>query len=331
MPVYTIPIPQTLTPQSANTYTRYLKLPPIVDCPNPLIPPFIGSIADGYNCNRCGPEPPFYMAYRRGDIIPLQLSVPDNMNPTNAIPIIGWRNITDGDPNWFISAELFESDCVTSVSQFVDDFCSDWWVAYSPTLGGVQTLFVDTNTFPVGMDGFRIKFQYKDRSGAVMAELWTEPFREVGPCDQSIVIEAQYSETDCQPRDYRSLSSFVHIASGNPPNYTPTPYVTRFRWVAEVVFDGQVTERETNEETGIVLNQRIIKRFSINLLTPIPPYAAHILGHTVAANVRVLVDGEEYVNFSDVLREGNEVGRTFTPLTINCEQICAIERVKNDC
>lgn len=315
----TIAIPQTFTPTASPTFSRIALLAPIVNCPNVPYPPFVASIGNGWNCTKCGSDPIYYLRYKIGDTIPLQVALPDLKNTNPLTPTIGWLSSTTVGNAYYIKAELLDFDCTTVIYSFVDSFCSDFWVSFDENIGAIQTLFIDTNLLPIGQEIFRIRLTWYDNTHTAVDTVYTEPFMLESPCEDTILLRGDNSTRDCIGRIYYEPEDYFR-QNGLPLSYRPTPFWAQIRLQGDIVEVGYTNEKQLNDN-NVLISQKSSKDFEFRLY-PIPPYAAEML-NAVLVSERVTVDGQEYTNFSDVSKR-LEKGRAFAPI-VTASQICNIQ------
>ena len=313
-----IAIPQTFMLTVSPTYSRIAVLAPIVDCPSIPYPPFISSIADGYNCNRCGSDPVYYMRYRIGDTIPLQLTLPDLKSTDVVNPSMGWLSSATAGNTYYIKAEVLDFDCTTVIYSLVDSFCTDYWVTFDPIIGSIQTLFIDTNSLPVGTQVFRLRFTWYTSSHTVAGTVYSEPFMLENPCENTLLFRGDNSSKDCLRRVYYEPTAFYHEGV-NPFGYSPRAFWAQMRYQADIVEVGYTNEKTLNDN-DVLINQKTSKNFEFRFY-PMPPYAAELLNAIITSEV-VTIESEQYTNFSDVEKR-IEGGITFAPI-LTASQICTI-------
>lgn len=327
-----IPYPVTYTPATENSYTRLLDLPPRVSCPRYPTLNFTSSLAQQWNCQRCKIQP-YFSLFEVGDIIPIQLNLPDKRNHllgSITQPNVGWQQIDLVNPFWYIKAELYDGSTTspTLILSRADLFCSDWWVGYSELVGSVQTLFVDTSLFPIGTTTFRIKITTIDAALAEDIVLWSEPFCVARDCKASVVVSGNYPTIDCENRDYRDpdLLNFVHTPfnGSNPLGYEPTQFYTSWRYQGVVVPISFGAEKTFNDLDKVV-RQKAIKTDRFILSEILPPYAAQILAATLQGS-EFYIDNVQYDTASDVSKNIEE-GKGFLP-SIDLTKTCQINNNK---
>lgn len=338
---YTLPNTLSYTPQIDPSYMRFAPLPAIVDCPRYPTLNFVDSRAASWNCSGfCGSEKPYFSLYEFGDIIPLQLNLPDvrNINQTGGTPKpqIGWRQTDLVNNFWYVRAEIYSlADCDTPLFSLVDDFCTDWWVGYSDKVGSVQTLFIDTGAIVVP-EGFLVKIVTIKDDLSDNITLWSEPFLRTdrkANCNSTAVVTGRYNTTDCENRDYRTPENDYTVTGAAlyaikapfvATGQALTPFYTSWRYECEVIETGNSGETELNDN-DVVIRQKVIRNYNLEFTDMIPPYVVNIL----TAQMRgayVAVDGTEYTNIGDISKE-TESGRMFIP-SVPMERICDLKNLR---
>lgn len=338
---YVLPNSLTYTPQSDPSYFRFAPLPAIVECPRYPTLNFVSSRAEYWNCNPfCGAGLPYFSLYKFGDIIPLQVNLPDvrNINNTGTSrPQIGWRQTEDPLNNfWYVRAEIYNlEDCTTPIFSLVDDFCTDWWVGFSDKVGSVQTLFIDTSTIAVP-EGFIVKITTVKDDLTDNITLWSEPFLRTdrkANCNETIILEGQYLSTDCENRDYRNPEN-DYTVTGAPlyaikepfvaTGQTLTPFVAKWRFEANVTEQGNNGSIELNDN-DIAIRQKIVRNYNLDFLSPIPPYAYNVATAILRAGT-VTIDGTIYTTIGDINKD-TESGKMFIP-SVPLELACDLKNLR---
>lgn len=339
-----ITYPVVYTPATENSFTRSAVLPPTVACLRYPILNFISQLGDSYNCQRCT-SIPFFRSFERGDIIPIQVNLPDLLNGSSAIfgpnastanPQVGWK-ITGAASAWYVRAEIYDATTNLPVAglDVVDAFCSDYWVGYSNLVGSVQTLYIDTNLLPVGLASWYIRIAVRnDPTPAVFTEaveIFSEPYCLANPCENNVLVTSTYTTIDCDNRDFRTpeLALFgtaqplkaVHTPfnATNPVGYTPTPFSIAERYQGSVSSENFATEKEL-DDLGNVRRYTRIDTYRLVLSQLLPPYAARMLANALFGS-EFYVDGERYQDSTEVAKNILE-GLAFLPqieLTKRCE------------
>ena len=327
-----IPYPVVYAPATENSYTLLLDLPPRVSCPRYPTLNFTDSLAQQWNCQKCKIQP-YFSLFQVGDIIPIQLNLPDRRNNllgSITRPNVGWQQLDLINPFWYIKAELYDGSTTspTLILSRADLFCSDWWVGYSELVGSVQTLFVDTSLFPIGTTTFRIKITTIDSTFSNDIVLWSEPFCVARDCKNSVVVSGNYRTVDCENRDYRTpdLLNFIHTPfnGSNPIDYIPTPFYTSWRYqgiVTPLSFGAEKTLNDLDK----VIRQKSIDTYRLTLSEILPPYAAKILAATLRGS-EFYIDNVQYDTASDVSKNIDE-GLGFLP-SIDLTRTCQINNNK---
>jgi len=338
---YVLGNPLSFTPALDPSLFRFEVLPAIVECPRYPTLNFNSSRADAWNCaGFCGAEKPYFSLYKFGDIIPLQLNLPDVRNINNIggtpKPQIGWRQTDLLNNFWYVRAEIYSlSDCDTPLFSLVDDFCTDWWVGYSDRVGSLQTLFIDTGTIIVP-EGFIVKIVTIKDDLSDNITLWSEPFLRTdrkADCNDTAVITGRYNAIDCESRDYRTPENDYTVVDApiyaikvpfSATGATLTPFYTSWRYEAEVIEQGNTASTEFNDN-DIAIRQSITRNFNLDFTAQIPPYIYDILTAQLRSP-HVEIDGEKYTNIGDIAKE-TESGRMFVP-SVPLEQVCDLKNLK---
>ena len=324
--------PVVYAPAVENSYTQLLDLPPRVSCPRYPVLNFTSSLAQQWNCQKCTIQP-YFSQFQVGDIIPIQLNLPDKRNNFlfgTDVPNLGWQQADLVNPFWYIKAELYNGSTTAPalILSRADLFCSDWWVGYSDRVGSVQTLFVDTSLFPIGTTTFRIKITTINNAFADDIVLWSEPFCVANDCKNTVVVSGTYASVDCENRDYRDpdLLNFIHTPfnGSNPLGYLPTPFYTSWRFHGLVSKQSFGAEKILNDLDKVVsAKSSQIDRLTLSEI--LPPYAAEILATTLQGG-EFYIDNEQYNTASDVNKNINK-GLGFLP-SIDLTKTCNISNRK---
>lgn len=337
---YVLTNPLTYTPASDPSYFRFEVLPPIVECPRYPTLNFVDSRARSWNCQPfCGADSHYFSLYKVGDIIPIQLNLPDvrNINNTGTRrPQVGWRQSDLINNFWYVRAEIYDyADCTTPLFSLVDDFCTDWWVGYSDRVGAIQTLFIDSSLLGVS-EGFLLKIVTINDSLTDEITLWSEPFLRIdkkADCKGTVLVQSTYNTIDCENRDYRKPNNDYTI-DGASIYAIKTPFsatgadlpafYSSWRYEAEVIETGNGSEQTLNDN-DIIIRQKVIRNYELQFTRPIPPYAYDILTAQLRG-ASVQIDGDEFVNFGDINKE-LEGSRMFIP-NIPMESICDLKNLR---
>lgn len=329
-----IDYPVPYAPVVEDSFSRIMKLLPIVDCPQLNTPPFIGdSQANGWNCNLCASDAPYHNLWKRGDIIPFQAYGVDQANADPKAPTIGFLDSASGvvaGTNYYVKLEVYDWDCVTLLFDQADAVCSDYWVGFSEKIGSIQTFFLDTSTLALAQEIFRVKITTYDSLGAVVSETWSEPFC-LASCatPYTVLMQGFHPVEDCLQRQYITPDN----ALGGAGSQTPlTDYYTSWRFAGELINIGTTQERVLNDNDK-VLSNKVRTNFQI-AMRKIPPYTKEILS-TIITSTTVLIDPDdgnglqEYEEFTDIAKNIDNGTRMFLP-RIECVQICEIDGFKCD-
>ena len=341
--MFVVDRPLTLTPQSDPAYMQFLALPPVVNCPRFGAVGFVDSLAEQWNCTfSCGGDRRYWQPYKVGDIIPIQLGLPDirNINQNGSRkPQIGWRQTDLLNNFWYIKADLYSlSDCNTPIAQLVDTFCVDWWVGYSNKVGYIQTLFIDTAMFSVA-DGFYLRIATIGDDLLERIVLYSEPFMRVdrlASCPQTLLLQSTYRTIDCEDRDYRTpqltqagvaqdlAATHTPFNASNPSGYAPTAFYSSVRVAAELLQRDKTPEKITNDNNA-TLRQTVVTNANLQFMEKIPPYQFRAVSACLFGDA-LTIDGERW-DVEGAIGKELESGKMFlpnVPLTARCE-------IKNFC
>lgn len=306
------PVPKV--PESAQTYSFRLKLPLRRDCPL-LDPIFILNEGDSWNCNLCGADKPFFVPFFTGDFIPFQTSFPDNFNTDPSIINAGFKDSANNSPgDYYVIVELQDESGAT-VSDLIDTFSDEYYVAYSDEFGSVQTWFLNTAILPMSLKCWRLKVTYyKYNQITMMPEIerviFTEYFRLVENCDDYVTITSSYSKVDCYGNIYATFDNF--FGTSNPSYYSFA------RLEGEVLYLGSSQDVQTETDRGQILRRDIIRNYQLKGGI-VAPFYGEIIDKTVNGDT-VIIGNEEYENFS--FGKNNEESREWViDMTMNrtCE------------
>lgn len=316
-----IPVSLPSVAVTSKTFTNYVPLPPIADCPAFPLALWLNNLSDSWNCNLCSSESPYFVPFERGDILSFQLALPDRKNPSPNLLIAGWQLSTN--PPFvlaYVKAQMYNCEGTVVIFDDVDLFAVDYWVAFVDGFGSVQNFTVDTAALPIGLTEFRIKVTTFDLSNNVDVVQWSEPYKIPNDCnDSSVLIESSWANLDCTPHYHGIPTLFLAQSSPPPVGYVPTPYRSRLRLIGELYWDSVATSQTTNENDR-VLSQTITETYKLQGFEPLPPFAAAMLRDALFGD-NLTIDGDTYTNPSELTR-GGDAGRAFLPdLTVEkkCE------------
>jgi hypothetical protein len=299
MPTIVYPVPYV--PVSGLTFSRRAAVPIRYACVS--IPPnFLSEQTDGWNCNLCGGAKAFYQPYVKGDIIPFQTQFADNYNmPPDTITagIYGVLSPTD----YYVKIELLDGTGAT-VTDVVEDFCSEYYVSNSLKTGSLQTWFVNTGLLPTDLKCWQLKITYYKIDQTTMLPvvervIYTQEYKEVEECEDTVKIESYYSNYDCNGNWYGTPTNTL----GN----STRPYYNSLRVYGEVELFGE-TVSETTNDRGVVISSVITNSYKI-LSGAVPPYYYQKISQAVRGNA-VFVDGKQYIKFE--LSQKEDELRMFT-------------------
>ena len=306
--------PVVYTPEVALTYSYRQRLPLRIVCPT-LPPPFIFNEGDSWNCNLCGADKPFFIPFLRGDIFPLQTVFPDNFNTNPSVIASGFKDSLAAD--WYVMVEL-QDESGTTISSFIDTFCSEYNVSYTPEFGSVQTWFVNTGLLPLSLNCFRFKITYYFYNQVTALKevervIYTEYFRKIEDCERYSAISSTYDTIDCYGNLYTEPQNYLGTSN--------TAYYNFLRLEGEVEYTGSSVNNEVETDRGIVLRKQIIEDYQLRGGI-VAPYFARMIDRAVLGKT-VLVDGVQYENFS--FSKNNDLSREWV-IFLNFQKLpCTID------
>ena len=329
MPVVSYQYPIVYNPQTSPSFTRISALPSINYCPTYPIFGWVSELSDSWNCRTCAGDSSYFTRYKKGDVIPFLLRLPDQFNTDVQNPLSGW-NFT-GAADFYVEAEMYGAGvCVSPLYTVINDFCSDWWVYYQDGIGVYQVLFVDTSMLAANEKNFRLHVKAYDSIGGTTAEVWSENFLEIDTdcTPYHVLFESTYTKIDCLGNRYFTPFNLrfetyqpYHKGGADPANYAPTPFYLQRRFLGQLVLNDNTPE-VTLDDNDNIIQQKIFSTFGITLQTLIPPYEIEILSAIIRGDF-ITIDGVQYQNFGS-LSKNRELGTMFLVKDLTCQQICTI-------
>jgi hypothetical protein len=268
---------------------------------------------DGYNCNLCASDNPFYIPYKEGDSLGFRLNLPDeyNLDPSNIIA--GWKDTTAAD--WYVIAELIDADGGAVISDLIDTFSDLYSVGYSDQYGSVQDFTVNTNLFPLGLTCFKIRLTYRV-AGEPDIVYYTEPFKQLEEDECIETTQIAGGPTIC--------SAATSVVFDNYLGTTNKVPILAYRLKATPVFTGCDVE-ETETDRGVVIRRKQIENYEVNAGV-VPAYFAKLICGLIASGGKI--DGESFVNFGGISKEA-DAGEAFV-LSFTYSRTCEIDLYKCD-
>ncbi len=333
----TIVLPVTYNPTTEVSFNRLLQVPPIVTCPVFNEAPWIGpNLQDGWNCQRCGSDAFFLNVFRIGDVIPFQIAAGDpGANPDPINPIIGFKDTgtgTTAGTDFYVRLQLYDSDCITVLSDDADVFCFDYWVAFSQDVGPFQTFFVDTSLAIFGTllhDMFRLRLTTYTSAGVVATSTWTEVFKKE-ECLQTIRMQSTHANTDCLNHQYQLPTTDI-VGPSNPPTGSPTPFFMAWRWRGDIIEDGTLDERTENDNDDL-LSTKQRRQFKI-VFRNVPPYSKRIFDAVKSASdVQIQRNSDAFETYKEIgdVTKNIESGNRMFKIVTTAVQICNIDEFDCD-
>lgn len=332
----TIVFPVTYAPATEVSFNRLLQVPPIVTCPVFDQAPWIGpNLEQGWNCQRCGSDAFFLNVYREGDIIPFQIAAGDPANTDPINPTIGFKDTGTGavaGTDFYVRLELYDSDCITVLSDDADDFCFDYWVAFSDKIGPYQVFYVDTSLPIFGTtlhEMFRFKLSTYNSIGSLITETWTEVFKRE-ECLTTIRMQSQHNNSDCLNHDYK-LPETAIVGPSSPPTGSPTPFFMAWRWRGDIVEVGTLDERVENDNNDL-LSTKQRKQFQL-IFRNVPPYSKHIFDAIKSvSDVQIQRNSDAFRVYQEIgdVTKNIESGNRMFKIVTTAVQICNVNEFKCD-
>lgn len=263
-----------------QTYAVRQRLPAWRVCADPK-PPFILDGETNWNCAKCPGQPVFNLPILAADSPQFQFQYDDSVNEDPTNPVFGWLESTTPAGEYYMAARIMDCECNGVVGMaFIDQFASDWGVAYDEKDGSFQWLTIDPGLLPSELCCFILLIeQYVFNTGAgipVLDQIITAgPFYRAdlafcGPCeDETILISGQWKKADCWGRRYD-----IRFGSG-------TFFTDSVRLVGNVVYLGTENEPIFDGEVEIKNTKR--DRYRLEL-AGMPPIIAQWLGTILASN-----------------------------------------------
>jgi hypothetical protein len=262
--------------------------------------------ADSWNCEMCANDTPFWIPFQNGDRYTFQFHQP-NESTTG-----GWSGLNTS----FNGSARFAivSCCGTRVEiddQLFDDFVVNQFVGQYQTtqVGGTQTITpiqqiefdlyaIAEELIKLGIDPcFTFEFCFATKRGDWEC-FCSEPFKWENCEPKSVLIQSQYSSTDCFGLYYGT--NFTQVFGGSPFQYSnqiriPCAFEqTNFNISKSII--------ETSRKTT---SSEICENWEMNTF-PIPQRFAKILA-TIVAGANIMIDGVEYQTSGEIPKN-NEIG-----------------------
>lgn len=302
MATYTAPFQfgeTNIMPFDFKTYAVRKRMPGWRVCADPK-PPFVTFGETAWNCAKCEGEKTFELPVNTDDQFQYQFQFDDAINEDPADPIYGWQDSGTGENPFYMNARILDCECNSIGLDLVDDFASDYGVAFDAVGGSYQWLNVDIGLIPTEVCCFYIQIEhYAPIEGVPVNDqnIVAGPFfrNDTAGCgcnvseDKTLLICGAYKKTDCWGRRY----DIEFGASG-------TTFSDCVRVGASVIYLGTTSESTFDGEVEIATTQK--KRYKLDL-QGVPPMIAEWVSNILASN-GVLTIGDYSIDRS----KGDAVG-----------------------
>jgi hypothetical protein len=287
------------------------------NCNTPIINNgnFICAVNEGWNCNLCPNDLPFWNIVKEDDILNFQFQQLDNLN--GQVPVFGGAT----GSGWFTGlCEFKVYDCCTDTvyAGFTSSMATDWFNGVynvpdyqgNPFYRNIQSIKISVSQvlsqmsvqFP-GIDCFYFEFIFNTQSVTSppnYVSIFTNPYKLANDCTDTIVIKSDYPFTDCNGYYYGEDIIIYDSYAG-----APFPYTNDYRLNAYMEKTGYSISKEfVGVYPKTTSSQRQTNyRFTTNRLAEnVADMVSDIFtGQTVYLNdTEFIVDGE--------INKNNEVG-----------------------
>lgn len=264
-----------------KTYAVRRRLPMWRVCADPK-PPFILFGETNWNCTKCEGQPPFKLPVLTSDSLQFQFQFDDSVNTDPMEPEFGWLESTTPDGEWYMSARILDCECNGVADMvFVDQFASDWGVAWDADGGSFQWINFDLSLFPTELCCFYLQveqFVFNPDIGLPVVDqiITAGPYyrADIGACglceDNTVLISGTWKKKDCWGRRYD-----IEFGAGQ------TTFTDSVRLLGEVIYLGSESEDIYDGEVLVKSRQR--EKYRVEL-GGVPPLIAQWLGTLFASN-----------------------------------------------
>jgi hypothetical protein len=265
---------------------------------------------DSWNCDLCGNDTPFWIPFQNGDTYTFQFQQPQFIDS----PTVGWSGDNTGTNS---TARFYlETCCGREINiddttfarlvnrQFVGEFQTTQ-VGGNATISPIQQIEFDLYAIAeflmeLGFETcFSFHFCFEDKRGNKEC-FCSEPFKlEVcGDKKQSVLIESEYSSTDCFGLYYGT--NFTEIWGGSP-----FPYSNQIRIPCAFEQTNFNISKNIIDTSLKTTNSQVCENWQMNTF-PIPQRFAKLLA-TIVAGADIMIDGVEYQTSGEIAKN-NEIG-----------------------
>lgn len=266
---------------------------------------------DSWNCNLCGNDGPFWIPFQNGDSYTFQFQQPQTIVQPND----GWAA---NGTSWSSNAQFTITTCCGNeitiddrtfgsivINQFIGEFQTTQ-VGGTATISPIQQIQFDLYAIAellisMGYDPcFYFNFCFESKGGEEKQCFCSEPFKLEVCADkkQSVLIESQYSGTDCFGLYYGT--NFTQTWGG-----LPFPYSNQIRIPCafeQTNFNITKSIIDTSQKTTA---SQVCENWEMNTF-PIPQTFAKLLA-SIVAGADIMIDGVEYQTSGEIAKN-NEIG-----------------------
>lgn len=253
-------------------------------CQDPK-PPFMTFGAEAWNCAKCQGEKLFQLPVLSSDEFQFQFQFDDTVNADPSDPEFGWQDAGSGLNPYYIGGRILDCNCEEILEDdvpiliTVDEFASNYGVAYDEIGGSFQWMNVDIGLLPETLCCFMIEVTYYTliEDEPVAQQIITAgPFQRYDGADckcpadtETILICGKYKKSDCWGRRYDVLFG----------GETLSEYTDCVRLEGSVIRLGTGTEFTFDGEVQVKSLQRTRYRLELAGMPPmIAEWVSNILG-----------------------------------------------------
>lgn len=282
------------------TYAIRQRMPTWRVCPDPK-PPFILDGQDNWNCMKCEGQKVFSLPVNSADEFEFQFQFGDTVNADVMDPVFGWLDTATPESGYYMAARILDCECNGVPDMvYIDQFASDYGVAYDTVSGSLQWLKLDVGLLPSDLCCFILQVEQYVLDAALgipvldkvitAGPFYRSDLSNCGPCDDAtVLISAKWKKIDCWGRRY-------DVPFGD----SDTLFTDSVRLVGSIEYLGSENESVFDGEIEVKTKKR--EKYRLDL-AGIPPLIAQWIGTLIAAN-DLLVIGDYTIN----RKNGDTVG-----------------------
>lgn len=283
MGVKVCPVIPLFTAHQQQAWAKFCLPGRIICDTNPQDGP-IRKCEDTWNNIYCQTDEPFFMQFKRGDLIRFQTKFRDQWNPDPENPADGW--------DVFVRAKLYNNDTGQLISDEVNDFASRWVVGWNGK-ESIQIIEIDTTKpafdnvtcWHIEFETYRVETDEEENETTIIdSTACTEDFCDCGECEDWPLLEAIVTGYDGHGYWHGALTGWTGTG-----NFTYSP---AFRFPLEIVQTGNRNTRTVSERFD--LDFQASKVFGVSTFTPVPPYVSNMLALGFLIGARLIFDSNMY-------------------------------------